>query len=1120
MSTEQRLARLSQLEAADRAARGHEHIDIHSAGGQCPAHQPYLFVLPVRYALSEQAATHSASQPGIVPDSHPMAARLLREGFVYVWQGSKGLQRYAVAINGCLYEQALQADDTRVERGNLHGLTLSKHEPVSMLYSEYPLSPEACQNLYDPQVRAQRMRALDLRQLANELQAPHCVPLNKANELMGELIPETYARAVTLDHLRNGPAHKAHEQQLAQRLFENRPTDNIQHNITALTDARRWNQERASVAAGHPDITADDTPPGEWSAVPWTPISVRQQLELAQQQAQGLYAVLACLDDDLGVLRDINHEQEQVESQHEQWQQDHQLRLSIGGFIRSLITEDGAEIAGQVSYRYREHLLELTPEQGEQLLRVDHELEELFREEARLNQKRGRHSKNWEGAVRLEEVQAQIKRTVAPVREFIPAHLHTEVEALVRDYRASKVANLENRFVSEKVEQYIDLPAMNTWLDHTAPTHFAQVQQRHTRLYADRGVYLARHHSGTWFVDFHDPAHLTWLGRLAIACLSAQCLRKQGAEQYADYVRSADQGALRQLFYGWSPTLEAAVIGISRSAELMAALSLENQANAEQALIKILGPLGAPILANLAELAREADSAWNSLIKRLGAALLLLGGKPGTPLSGAWLSIMVAVRVGSETGLRLINQGGRQVLQLVGKAAEDLIQWAKITGKAIGTGHVANIVNSPAVQKSGGVIALAALLLNSWNAGRYLSQAQVLEGVDQQRQYETASATLYAAAALVAVIDAQVRKGFWGGRGVEVISLKAGRTSYIASVMTMLGGILGFLSSIAAFMEYKALQIQLDNMQGNLDPWLKVRQTVSAGFAIASGVQAMLGIIHASKSMVASYGVALAQASYLRWLGPINVVLAVLGVFYVVSWFMQRTPLQNFLAHCCWSKLRAGKWEVIAYEAQAKELMELQNILFTPRLSFENGSSQELVDNWDGFRYVSTVESLTVDLPGAGFYGSYVDISIVGDPVDTIAYRNMIKNNGSGHLVVPPRPMRDIGKYWIETSTCNWIPYKEGQGIRLSGLFNLVPDVLGTQPRLVSVRIRYRTPITSMLNLSEFIGGQEGLAFTCSPLIGLVAVRDAPTPELNKAERLRVRIEDHGKSLKPLSIRE
>ena len=1116
MSTEQRLARLSQLEAADRAARGHEHIDIHSAGGQCPAHQPYLFVLPVRYALSEQAATHSASQPGIVPDSHPMAARLLREGFVYVWQGSKGLQRYAVAINGCLYEQALQADDTRVERGNLHGLTLSKHEPVSMLYSEYPLSPEACQNLYDPQVRAQRMRALDLRQLANELQAPHCVPLNKANELMGELIPETYARAVTLDHLRNGPAHKAHEQQLAQRLFENRPTDNIQHNITALTDARRWNQERASVAAGHPDITADDTPPGEWSAVPWTPISVRQQLELAQQQAQGLYAVLACLDDDLGVLRDINHEQEQVESQHEQWQQDHQLRLSIGGFIRSLITEDGAEIAGQVSYRYRDHLLELTPEQGEQLLRVDHELEELFREEARLNQKRGRHSKYWEGAVRLEEVQAQIKRTVAPVREFIPAHLHTEVEALVRDYRASKVANLENRFVSEKVEQYIDLPAMNTWLDHTAPTHFAQVQQRHTRLYADRGVYLARHHSGTWFVDFHDPAHLTWLGRLAIACLSAQCLRKQGAEQYADYVRSADEGALRQLFYGWSPTLEAAVIGNSRSAELMTALSLENQANAEQALIKILGPLGVPILASLAELAREADSSWNTLIKRLGAALLLLGGEPGTPLSGAWMSIMVAARVGSETGLRLIDQGGRQVLQLVGKAAEELTQWAKITGKAIGTGHVASIVNSPAVQNSGGVIALAALLLNSWNAGRYLSQAQVLEGVDQQRQYETASATLYAAAALVAVIDAQVRKGFWGGSGVYRFKVGA----KFASVLTMFGGVFGLLSAVAALKEYKSLQLQLDNADGQMDPWMQGQRIIVGAQALTSGAQALLGFAYTYKNIVAGLDVALANVRYLRIMGPINYLLAMLGVLYVVAWIMRQTPLQAFLDNCCWSKSKAWDLSAIPLRVQVDELTRLYNILYSPRVSFVGAERRRSANNRIGFIFVPAVSALTIDLPGATPSNAYLELSIVGDPIDTRHWISRVKSNDSDVPVYSPRPLQDIGKYWIETSKCEWIPYREGQGLRLTGLFHIIPGVFESEPSSVSVRVRFKNPIAELVGGIGYVGGEQGLVFTYTVSEGLIAVKSAPTPVLDKAKAYVLSAEQNAQYIQPLRTTE
>lgn len=66
-------------------------------------------------------------------------------------------------------------------------------------------------------------------------------------------------------------------------------------------------------------MTAEHTVPGEWSAVQWAPFTVQHVLEGAHQQAQGLYAVLACLDDDLGVLRDINHEQEQVESRHEQW---------------------------------------------------------------------------------------------------------------------------------------------------------------------------------------------------------------------------------------------------------------------------------------------------------------------------------------------------------------------------------------------------------------------------------------------------------------------------------------------------------------------------------------------------------------------------------------------------------------------------------------------------------------------------------------------------------------------------------------------------------------------------------------------------------------------------------
>lgn len=998
MSPEQRLKKLAQLEAADRSASGQAHIDINSVGGQCPVHQPFIFVLPVRYACSEQAATHPASQPGITPDSHPLAARLLREGFVYVWQGPQGLQRYAVAINGRLRAQPLHADDTRVERGNLCGVAVSKHTPVCMLYTEYPLNPAACQQLLDPQVRARRMRQFDMRRLADELQAAHCVPLRDADQLMGELLPQTYAQAVTLDHLHNGQTHRAQEQLLAQRLFENRSDDDIQHNITALTQAQRWNHERIQVAARHPDIRAEGTVPGEWSAAPWSPFKVRELLEGTHQQAQGLYAVLACLDDDLGVLRDINHEQEHVESRHEQWQQDHQLRLSIGGFVRSLITEDGAEIAGQLSYRYREYAIELTPEQGELMLKVDHELETLFREEARLNQQRGRLYSYSVASTKLAQVRADIQRTVAPVREFIPAELHTEVEAVVRDYRASKVANRENHFVSEKVAQYIDLPAMNEWLD-------------------------------------------------------------------------------------------------------------------------LLGPLGAPILANLAQLARETDGVWNTLIKRSGAALLLLSGEPGAPLSGAWLNIMIAARMGSQTGLRFVSEGGRQVLQLVGKAAEDLTQWAQVTGKAIGTGRVANIVNSPAVQKSGGVIALAALLLNSWNAGRYLSDARVLEGMDEQRQHDAASATLYATAALVAVIDVQVRKGFWGGSGVDGVSAKIGNQSFTASVLTLFGGALGFISLLASLKEYRSLQLQLDDMQHHLDPWLQLRQAVVKGQVIAFGAQALLGLVYTFKSIAADYGVVVANANYLRWIGPVNLLLAVLGVLYLIAWFMKQTPLQNFLDYCCWSKLRAKDLSAIAFDRQAEELSRLYQILFAPRLSFNGEARKEPANNRMGFVIVPRVYSLTIDLPGADPSNTYFDISIVGDPVDIPVYRKLVSTNDSGKPVVPPRPMQDIGRHWIQASSCQWIPYQEGQGLRLSGPFNAIPDLFGSSPQKVWVRVCYHSSITSLLNTRKYNGGDQGQVYIYTPDTGLISGREESTPELDKAIRLSLSAEQNSQYLQPVSTR-
>ena len=88
MNLDKSLASMVNLSDARRAASACEHVDINSTVQQCPASQPHLFVVPVRYALSEEPASHPACQPGTQTQSHPMAARLLRAGFVYVWQGS------------------------------------------------------------------------------------------------------------------------------------------------------------------------------------------------------------------------------------------------------------------------------------------------------------------------------------------------------------------------------------------------------------------------------------------------------------------------------------------------------------------------------------------------------------------------------------------------------------------------------------------------------------------------------------------------------------------------------------------------------------------------------------------------------------------------------------------------------------------------------------------------------------------------------------------------------------------------------------------------------------------------------------------------------------------------
>ena len=117
--------------------------------------------------------------------------------------------------------------------------------------------------------------------------------------------------------------------------------------------------------------------------------------------------------------------------------------------------------------------------------------------------------------------------------------------------------------------------------------------------------------------------------------------------------------------------------------------------------------------------------------------------------------------------------------------------------------------------------------------------------------------------------------------------------------------------------------------------------------------------------------------------------------------------------------------------------------------------------------------------------------------MNTQGCRDLIKNSPFHHYKAP-RPWRDMTPHWLSSSVCQWIPFKEGQGIRLSGPFNTLKNVLGTTPSTVSLRLRYRTPLTAMLGARTFSGGERGLAFTLNDTTDVIALWADPTPELDR----------------------
>ena len=309
---------------------------------------------------------------------------------------------------------------------------------------------------------------------------------------------------------------------------------------------------------------------------------------------------------------------------------------------------------------------------------------------------------------------------------------------------------------------------------------------------------------------------------------------------------------------------------------------------------------------------------------------------------------------------------------------------------------------------------------------------------------------------------------------------------------------MGGLSFAAAVKEFSSLQKQIENAHGSIDPWLKMRKNVVAGQIPTFAAVAINGLVSTLRTIVGNLTGEMALRSFLFWMGPLNFLMAVLGVLYLVAWFFQQAVMQNFLSSCCWGYSRAKDLSSISFDDQQSELNWLYEIIYMPRVSYESVTQSPV---WS-FLVIGIplrfINHLTIDLPGAEPTGVRLDLSIIGDPLDTQKMYARVKNGeqrlSDGEI------MQDIGDHWLRSSCCEWIPYEQGQGLRLSGPFKTVPNLFGSPPRTVSLRIRYRSPLTSIVGALSFIGGERGVAFTLSDATGVVALRNEATPALDKAK--------------------
>ncbi len=171
--------------------------DARNSMGTCPLMKSTVQLIPLRYGMVDNPALNPVGELPMPYSlgARPLGIRLLRDGWLYVIEGSSGtLSEYRIddgLVSAMLWQGLAVFDDDRDEPIYEPNLIFLNTSTLYVAYAEVPWTAKKCQQvLSSPSERNHFMQAVDLSKAECDTGGPHLLTPDMAEQLLAEVATE------------------------------------------------------------------------------------------------------------------------------------------------------------------------------------------------------------------------------------------------------------------------------------------------------------------------------------------------------------------------------------------------------------------------------------------------------------------------------------------------------------------------------------------------------------------------------------------------------------------------------------------------------------------------------------------------------------------------------------------------------------------------------------------------------------------------------------------------------------------------------------------------------------------------------------------------------------------